>query len=278
MMIKYKDLYINFYKFISDNCSKYYDLSINLYEESLRDYNFKIKVKKNKENFEKDIVIYYSPKKNRFTFNFADKINSFNIENENILKILSSLAEEFLNSQKFSEKNIKNNNLNLYPEKLDEIQNTGELNTQNVNDNEIFIYVDGSYIDGETGYGGVILSPKNIVLYEYYGKINDENIKRLRQIGGEIESVVIGLKWVKENIKNYKDYKIKIFYDYEGLEKWVKGLWKVKNIQTFNYKNEILNFLNENIEIEWIKIKSHSGNKWNDYVDQLAKKGAKKNI
>ena len=59
-----------------------------------------------------------------------------------------------------------------------------------------------------------------------------------------------------------------IFYDYTGIEKWANNKWKTNNPLTQSYKEYMSKV---EIKIKWIKIKSHSGDKWNDYVDQLAK-------
>ena len=77
------------------------------------------------------------------------------------------------------------------------------------------------------------------------------------------------LNWCKEN--NIK--KIRINYDYLGIEYFVNGKWQPKNSLAKEYKQTVLT---SNIDILWRKIDSHTGNKKNDIADKLAKEGATK--
>lgn len=81
-------------------------------------------------------------------------------------------------------------------------------------------------------------------------------------IGAEITAVVKGVEWAKSN-----NYKVLIFHDLEGIEKWSTGKWKAKNkftkeFQTFTSKNRetILGY-------KWTK--AHAGEKFNEMVDGL---------
>ena len=124
-------------------------------------------------------------------------------------------------------------------------------------------FVDGSYISGITGYGAVIYLGDEIKA-ELSGSIADT---QFRQFGGELKSVIEALKWCNEN--NVK--KIRINYDYEGIEKFANGSWKAKNSLSMEYTNFLQTV---QTEIEWRHIKSHTGNTKNDRADFLAKKAA----
>jgi len=128
------------------------------------------------------------------------------------------------------------------------------------------VYADGSYIDGRIGYGAVILSEGEII-QELSGSITDPAMKAHRQVGGEIEAVRQTVLWLKK--KGISD--VSIYYDYEGIAAWPTGKWKANKELTKSYAAEIRA---SGITIRWIKVKSHSGNKWNDVADTLAKKGA----
>ncbi|MCA6073058.1 MAG: reverse transcriptase-like protein [Endomicrobium sp.] len=122
-------------------------------------------------------------------------------------------------------------------------------------------FVDGSYISGVTGYGAVIYLGDEIKA-ELSGSVADT---QFRQFGGELKSVIETLKWCSKN--NVK--KIRINYDYEGIEKFTNGKWKARN----NLSMEYVNFLQTvSTEIEWRHVKSHTGNTKNDRADFLAKK------
>jgi hypothetical protein len=62
-----------------------------------------------------------------------------------------------------------------------------------------------------------------------------------------------------------------LFYDYKGIEKWATGEWRAKKPVTQAYAQESSEW---SIVIHWHKVESHTGNRWNDYADQLAKRGA----
>lgn len=126
-------------------------------------------------------------------------------------------------------------------------------------------FVDGSFIEGKTGYGAVIFLGENIVK-EFSGSIKDTST---RQFGGELYSVIEVLKWCKQN----NITKIRINYDYLGIEYFAIGKWQPKNELAKLYKQTIIN---SDIQIIWRKIDSHTGNRKNDIADKLAKQGINK--
>jgi ribonuclease HI len=121
-------------------------------------------------------------------------------------------------------------------------------------------FVDGSYINGTTGYGAVIYLGEEIKA-ELSGTIPNT---QFRQFGGELESVIETLKWCIEN--NVET--IRINYDYDGIEKFASGKWKAGNEISKAY----VDFIRQsNVKVEWRHIKSHTGNIKNDKADLLAK-------
>jgi len=125
-------------------------------------------------------------------------------------------------------------------------------------------YVDGSYFNHKVGYGAVIIH-QNIIRNEMYDLVPKE-FSHSRQVGGELFAVIQVVKWCqKENLTE-----ITIYFDYWGIQKWATGEWKTNIRLTKNYADFIRN---SPIQIHWQKVKSHSGNKWNQLADDLAKKG-----
>lgn len=90
------------------------------------------------------------------------------------------------------------------------------------------------------------------------------------QIGGEVVAVLQGLD--RAIFKGYKH--AEIVYDYLGIEMWTTGEWQAKSEIANAYVYHLKNY-NKKIDISFKKVKSHSGNKFNDEADRLAKKGAK---
>lgn len=88
-----------------------------------------------------------------------------------------------------------------------------------------------------------------------------------RNIAGEIEGVKQAILWAVESNKQ----RIKIFYDYEGIEKWATKEWKSK----VKISQEYSKFFDEKsklINIEFEHVKAHSGIVYNEKADELAKK------
>jgi ribonuclease HI len=128
------------------------------------------------------------------------------------------------------------------------------------------IYVDGSFIDGSTGYGAVILK-NGTVIDELSGPVDASEVNGTRQVAGELIAVKEALNWCTKNSVDEVD----IYYDYLGIDKWATGKWKTNQPLTKNYAQ----FVREcPIRIHWHKVDSHTGDRWNDRADALAKKGA----
>ncbi len=127
-------------------------------------------------------------------------------------------------------------------------------------------YVDGSFIEGPVGYGTLILKAGKPI-YEIGATVEDPTLLDMHQVGGELYAVYAAIKWCQNNHVP----KIALFYDYEGIESWATGRWKTNNPATQAYANFIRVC---GVEILWNKVKSHTGNPWNDYVDRLAKQGS----
>ena len=64
-----------------------------------------------------------------------------------------------------------------------------------------------------------------------------------------------------------------IHYDYQGLESWVTGDWKVKTSFTQDYAQIVQS---SGLTIHWVKVKAHSGESGNEIVDKLARGAAQK--
>lgn len=127
---------------------------------------------------------------------------------------------------------------------------------------KIKAYVDGSYRNGKVGWGAVIL--KGDTLYgEFSGVLNDDEVQGTRQVAGELMAVREVLFWCKEN----KVTELSIHFDYKGIEEWVTGGWKAKKAITQEYRDYVRS---SGIKITWVKVKSHSGDYYNNMADRLA--------
>lgn len=132
---------------------------------------------------------------------------------------------------------------------------------------ETEIYIDGSYINDRIGWGAVILKNGEF-RHELSGEITDSTIKSMRQVGGELKAAMESLQWCRRNgISSYS-----LYFDYEGIRHWAAGSWQAKNPFTRAYRDFMQN--NREVNIDFIKVAAHSGDRWNDRADLLAKKAA----
>lgn len=137
----------------------------------------------------------------------------------------------------------------------------------------LVIYVDGSFMvnKGNFSYGLVAINDGEII-YEDNGIGFDKNAISLRNVSGE----VLGAKKAVEFALNNNFKEVTIAFDYQGIECWALGTWKRNNPITASYHEYMQSKFNE-INIKFMKIKGHSGNKYNDMADKLAKKALTNN-
>ena len=128
----------------------------------------------------------------------------------------------------------------------------------------LIAYVDGSNISDKKYGFGIVGIDHGIVLFEAYGTGQEDGMRTMRNVAGEILGAMEAVKYAKRH--GYK--LVKIYYDYKGIEMWVTGGYKAKNPYT-QYYREFMN--SQGIEIEFHKVKAHTGVEFNERADELAK-------
>lgn len=184
-------------------------------------------------------------------------INNFKYDlSKNRFKIFAELWHKLKNSTKDKYKNI-----NHYDEYLNMVKIS--------NEDYVELYVDGSYRKREEIYSYAFIIVKNKdVIYEKFETKKEPKGSKIEHIAGELKAVIEGIRYIK-----YKKYiNIKIYYDFKGIaDLALLDSCKPRNDTTKRYKK----FIKENMEILniiFIKVKSHSGNLFNEKVDELCKK------
>lgn len=130
-----------------------------------------------------------------------------------------------------------------------------------------YAFVDGSFNPHKKKYGyGVVLIANN-KNYEFSGSDNNPQKLLMRNVSGEIDGA---MRAISEAIK-LKLPEITIYYDYEGIKKWATGEWARNKKGTIEYYDFISDAKNH-IQINFVKVKAHSGVELNERVDQMAKK------
>ncbi len=137
------------------------------------------------------------------------------------------------------------------------------------------IYTDGACTGnpGPGGWGVVLFCNGNQA--ELSGGDRSTTNNRM-----ELTAAIEGLGCLKRKCR------VELYTDSEyvrlGITSWIKK-WKAKDWKrnkTEDVKNadlwKDLDRLNSAHQVQWIHVKAHSGNEWNEYVDKLAKKAIPK--
>ncbi|MED9947073.1 MAG: RNase H family protein, partial [Peptacetobacter hiranonis] len=66
-----------------------------------------------------------------------------------------------------------------------------------------------------------------------------------------------------------------IYFDYQGIEKWCTGEWKANKKGTIEYR-DFYNSIKDKLDVSFVKVAAHTGDKYNEMADQLAKDGLNK--
>ena len=136
-----------------------------------------------------------------------------------------------------------------------------------VAENMVIAYVDGSFEKsiGRYAFGCVILTPDGQEIRKS-GSGSDSAGVAIRNVAGEMLGSMTAVNWAIEN----KYPAVEIRYDYEGVEKWVTGVWRAKTPLTSKYAAHMQE-AGKKVQISFCKIAAHTGNHYNEEADQLAK-------
>lgn len=134
---------------------------------------------------------------------------------------------------------------------------------------EYSVYTDGGYKNGRYAWGYAIVKNDEII-HQACGLGTNQEAAKLNNVAGELSAVMRAVKYLHEN--NLLSETVAIYHDYEGVAKWVTGEWKCKNEFTKAYKNYMEKY---KPYIKFVHVKGHSGNTFNEYVDQLCSSALK---
>ncbi len=127
-------------------------------------------------------------------------------------------------------------------------------------------YVDGSYNVADGRYAGSAVIINGDVIIEL-SQAYDDNQAELRNVAGEIMGARLAIDYcLRKGIDA-----LTIYHDYEGVGKWGDDLWKANLDMTKAYKEYVAE-ARKKMTIKFVKVKAHSGNKYNELADNLAKK------
>ncbi|MCM1990295.1 viroplasmin family protein [Oceanirhabdus seepicola] len=130
-------------------------------------------------------------------------------------------------------------------------------------------YVDGSFnIASEKFSYGLVILKDNTIVHAENGVAEDDSKKNLRQIAGELLGAERSLEYACET----EEKQVKIYHDYVGVRNHVTGEWQRKGISSQLYYEKMNRLIKENdINVQFVKVDSHTGDLYNEIVDELAK-------
>lgn len=128
-------------------------------------------------------------------------------------------------------------------------------------------YVDGSYNEaiGRYAFGCVLLLPDGEIVRKS-GNGNNPETLAIRNVGGEMLGAMYAVQWARK----HSFESIEICYDYSGIACWATGAWKTKNELTKKYAG-FMQRQGNFIKITFTKVKAHTGDRYNEEADELAK-------
>lgn len=133
----------------------------------------------------------------------------------------------------------------------------------------LLAYVDGSYDDSlkKYAFGCVFLLPDGRVYTECGNGDNPQSLQQ-RNVTGEMLGAMYAVRVAMEN--NYA--RLEIYYDYQGIEKWVTGEWRARTELTGKYAEAMRGWA-KRIKLSFIKVPAHSRVYYNEMADRVAKRG-----
>lgn len=132
------------------------------------------------------------------------------------------------------------------------------------------VYVDGSFDKntGYFGYGGVVLYQGKRKSFK--GGRNTKELAKMRNVAGEIIAAMQAIKIAL----NAEASQVIIYHDYMGIAEWALGTWQAKNKYTQEYQ-QFMKAKSKMVDIAFVKVPAHTGDKYNEQADELAKNGIK---
>ena len=122
------------------------------------------------------------------------------------------------------------------------------------------LYTDGAFRDGVYTWAYVLqIGGKT---YEASGSGSDTEAAKMRNIDGELSAAMRGLSQAKK----LGAKQVQLHHDYTGIADWVSGAWKAKNEHTQKYVAFVKAL---GLEIEFVKVKGHTGVALNERCDEL---------
>ncbi len=209
-------------------------------EDPFRDYSVRFDITARGEYMGR-ITIYYKPTKNIYKIRIDEVKES---EKSAVQKIWEDMGME-IKTMSFTRSDFE------FEKSAVTYTNSG-----------VEIDVDGSFRDGKTSYAAIVRR-EGLEVKRLCGLMEAKEVMGSHQVAGELRAAIEAIKYCAE----HHIPEAVIYYDMKGTEFWATGRWKANKEITKLFQEFIKKV---NVKITWVKVKSHSGMKWNEAVDELA--------
>ena len=133
------------------------------------------------------------------------------------------------------------------------------------------IYIDGSYNPKNRSYGSGVAHYYNGDLIAWKNLCGDnDSVASLRNVAGELRASMFAVKYILDHMLT----DVIVYYDYEGIAKWLTGEWKCKNKYAQMYREYIIDLFKQmpkEASVVFKKVPAHAGVEGNEFVDRIAK-------
>ena len=127
-------------------------------------------------------------------------------------------------------------------------------------------YVDGSYDPKTKAYACGVVLFYNGQEHRLSKKYTDPEMAEMRNVAGEIMGATEAISFCLAK----RIPALQIYHDYEGVARWADGSWRANKAGTKAY-SEACRAAGQQLSLRFHKVKGHSGDKYNDLADLLAK-------
>ncbi|MBU3110863.1 ribonuclease H1 domain-containing protein [Clostridium lacusfryxellense] len=132
----------------------------------------------------------------------------------------------------------------------------------------LHVYVDGSYNSTTQEYSyGMVAVKNDVVLHIESDSGKSSSSKNIRQIAGELEGAVKGCEYAV----GCGEKEVVIFHDYVGICYHATGFWERKEESSKEYYKKMQELMKSGIEVMFVKVDSHTGDLFNELVDEKCK-------
>lgn len=139
-------------------------------------------------------------------------------------------------------------------------------------------FTDGSHGGDGKSHGGVVFWNGSALSSDcVHVTSTDSKLVSMWNVGGELLAAYAAIAAIASRVQKQNEflmdtYELELIYDYEGVGKWSRGLWRAKKPGTIWYMKKIREILEKtpNLKVTFRWVKGHSNTAGNILADKVA--------